>query len=142
TEEVKAVAADPRDVTVQVGNATQTKGLATAVTEELDLYGFDVRDPDYYAEWGLSYRTTVYYSLGNEQAAATVAATLPGARIERITGLGEVVQVVLGLDFTTVKYPQASGTPLTVNVTHTGGGTPTQLPSDLTVINGADVRCD
>ena len=84
----------------------------------------------------------MYYSLGNEQAAATVAATLPGARIERIAGLGEVVQVVLGLDFTTVKYPQASGTPLTVNVTHTGGGTPTQLPSDLTVINGADVRCD
>jgi LCP family protein required for cell wall assembly len=142
TEQVKAVAADPRDVTVQVANATETKGLATATTEEFDLYGFDVVDPDYYSDWGLAYQTTVYYSLGNEQAAATVAATLPGARIERITGLGEVVQVVLGTDFAGVKYPQASGTQLTVDVTHTGGSTPPKLPSDLTVTNGADVRCD
>ncbi len=142
TEQVKAVAADPRDVTVRVANATETKGLATATTEELDLYGFDVMAPDYSTEWGLAYRTTVYYSLGNEQAAATVAATLPGARVERVDGLGETVQVVLGFDFTGVKYPQASGTPLTVDVTHVGGSTPTRLPSDLTVTNGADVRCD
>lgn len=141
TEQVKAVAADPRDVTVQVANATETKGLATATTEELDLYGFDVLEPDYSA-WDLAHQTTVYYSLGNEQAAATVAATLPGARVERITGLGEVIQVVLGSDFSTVTYPQASGTQLTVDVTHTGGSTPTELPSDLTVTNGADVRCD
>jgi LCP family protein required for cell wall assembly len=141
TEEVRAVAADPRDVTVQVANATETKGLATATTEELDLYGFDVLEPDY-SDWDLAYQTTVYYSLGNEQAAATVAATLPGARVERITGLGEVVQVVLGSDFSAVTYPQASGTQLTVDVTHTGGSTPTELPSDLTVTNGADVRCD
>ena len=86
--------------------------------------------------------TTVFYSLGNEQAAATVAATLPGSHIERISGLGETVQVVLGQDFTSVKYPQASGTPLTVNVTHVGIPTPTKLPSDLTVTNGADVTCE
>ena len=142
TEEVKAVAADPRDVTVQVANATDRSGLAEAATEEFDLYGFDVYDPDYYSDWSSVYRTTVYYSLGNEQAAATVAATLPGARIERISGLGEVVQVVLGSDFSAVKYPQASGTALTANVIHTGGTTPTKLPSDLTVTNGADVRCE
>lgn len=141
TEEVKAVAADPRDVTVQVANATERIGLATAVTEKFDTYGFDVRDPDF-TEWKTSSQTTVYYSLGNEQAAATVAATLPGAQIQRVDGLGEVVQVVLGSDFTAVKYPQASGTPLTVNVTHSGGSTATELPSDLTVTNGADVRCE
>jgi LCP family protein required for cell wall assembly len=142
TEEVKAVAADPRDVTVQVANATERSGLAKAATEEFDLYGFKVREPDYYSDWSSVNRTTVYYSLGNEQAAATVAATLPGARIERISGLGEVVQVVLGSDFTALKYPQASGAPLTVSVVHTGGSTPTKLPSDLTVTNGADVRCE
>ena len=142
TEEVKAVAADPRDVTVEVANATDSSGLAEAATEEFDSYGFTVLQPDYYSDWSSVYRTTVYYSLGNEQAAATVAATLPGARIERISGLGEVVQVVLGSDFSAVKYPQASGTALTVSVIHTGGTTPTQLPSDLTVTNGADVRCE
>lgn len=142
TEEVKAVAADPRDVTVQVANATEREGLAESATEEFGLYGFNAREPDYSSEWGTITTTTVFYSEGNEQAAATIAATLPGADIERVAGLGEVVQVVLGPDFTTVKYPQASGTPLNVNVTHTGGSTPIRLPSDLTVTNGADVSCE
>ncbi|MGI9124745.1 MAG: LCP family protein, partial [Mycobacterium sp.] len=79
---------------------------------------------------------------GNEQAAATVAATLPGSHVDRFEGLGEVVQVVLANDFTSVKYPQASGTALTMDVTYTGSSTPTRLPSDLTVTNGADVRCE
>ena len=142
TEEVKAVAADPRDVTVQVGNATEIRGLATATTGELELYGFDMLDPDYYSDYSAVTQTTVYYSLGNEQAAATVAATLPSARIERVSGLGETVQVALGPDFTDVRYPQASGTPLTVSVTHLGSSTPTKLPSDLIVTNGADVTCE
>jgi LCP family protein required for cell wall assembly len=142
TEEVKAVAADPRDVTVQVANATEQSGLANTVTTELGLYGFNTFEPDYQSDWSTVTETTVFYSLGNEQAAATVAATLPGAHIERISGLGETVQVVLGPDFSGVKYPQASGTALTVSVTHAGSSTPTKLPSDLTVTNGADVTCE
>ena len=142
TEEVKAVAADPRDVTVDVANGTERTGLATSALKEFELYGFNVEQPNTSTERGLVATTTVYYSLGNEQAAATVAATLPGAQIERIDGLGEVVQVVLGSDFTAVRYPQASGTPLNVSVTHAGSSTPTKLPSDLTVINGADVSCE
>jgi len=142
TEQVKAVAADPRDVTVQVANATEQSGLADTVTTELGLYGFNTFEPDYYSDWSTVTETTVFYSLGNEQAAATVAATVPGAHIERISGLGETVQVVLGPDFSGVRYPQASGTALTVSVTHAGSSTPTKLPSDLTVTNGADVTCE
>ena len=142
TEEVKAVAADPRDVTVQVANAPEQSGLADTVTNELGLYGFNTFEPDYQSDWSTVTETTVFYSLGNEQAAATVAATLPGAHIERISGLGETVQVVLGPDFSGVKYPQASGTALTVSVSHAGSSTPTKLPSDLTVTNGADVTCE
>lgn len=142
TEELKAVAADPRDVTVQVADPTQQSGLATTASSEFELYGFDVLEPDTYSDWSSVTATTVFYSLGNEQAAATVAATIPGAQIERISGLGETVQVVLGSDFTTVKYPQASGTALTVSVTHAGSSTPTKLPTDLTVTNGADVSCE
>ena len=147
TEAVKAVAADPRDVVVEVAasdTVTDPSYLAESATTQLELYRFDVRRPDYYStsEYGPVTTTTVFYSLGNEQAAATVAATLPGSHIERISGLGETVQVVLGQDFTSVKYPQASGTPLTVNVTHVGIPTPTKLPSDLTVTNGADVTCE
>ena len=142
TEELKAVAADPRDVAVQVADPTQQSGLATTASSEFELYGFDVLEPDTYSDWSSVTATTVFYSLGNEQAAATVAATIPGAQIERISGLGETVQVVLGSDFTAVKYPQASGTALTVSVTHAGSSTPTKLPSDLTVTNGADVSCE
>lgn len=142
TEELKAVAADPRDVIVQVADPSEQSGLATTASSEFELYGFDVLDPDTYSDWSSVTATTVFYSLGNEQAAATVAATIPGAKIERISGLGETVEVVLGSDFTAVKYPQASGTALTVSVTHAGSSTPTQLPSDLTVTNGADVSCE
>jgi LCP family protein required for cell wall assembly len=142
TTKVKAVAAEPRDVTVEVANGTERKGLATATTKEFELYGFTARKPNTSSEWGVIDTTTVYYSLGNEQAAATVAATLPGAKIERIDGLGELVQVVLGADFTSLKYPQASGTSLNVDVIQAGPSTPTKLPSDLTLINGADVSCE
>jgi LCP family protein required for cell wall assembly len=142
TEQVKAVAADPRDVTVQVANATDQSGLADTATGELESFSFAVLEPDYYSDWSTVTETTVFYSLGNEQAAATVATSLPGAQIERISGLGETVQVVLGPDFGGVKYPQASGTPLIVSVTHAGSSTPTRLPSDLTVTNGADVTCE
>ena len=142
TEQVKAVAADPRDVKVEVANGTERMGLASSATKELEVYGFNVREPNTSSEWGLVTTTVVYYSLGNEQAAATIAATLPGAQIERIDGLGEVVQVVLGNEFTAVRYPQASGTPLNISVTHVGSNTPAKLPTDLTVINGADVSCE
>jgi LCP family protein required for cell wall assembly len=142
TEEVKTVAAEPRDVTVQVGNATEIVGLATATSGELDLYGYNVLEPDYSWDYGSVTETTVFYSLGNEQAAATVAATMPGARIERISDLGETVMVVLAPDFADLRYPQASGTPLTVSVTHAGSSAPTKLPSDLIVTNGADVTCE
>ena len=142
TEQVNAVAADPRDVTVQVTDATETGGLADTAATQFELYGFKVQAPDNYLDISAVYSTTVFYSLGNEQAAATVAATLPGARVERISGLGETVQVVLGSNFATVRYPPASGSQLSMNATYTGSTTPSRLPADLNVTNGADVTCD
>ena len=142
TEQVKAVAADPRDVTVEVTDATETSGVADTAATQFELYGFNVQSPQNYLDLSTVYTTTVFYSLGNEQAAATVAATLPGARVERVSGLGETVQVVLGSDFTTVRYPQASGSQLSMTATYTGSTAPSRLPEDLTVTNGADVTCD
>ena len=40
--------------------------------------------------------TTVFFSPGNEQAAATVASAFTNPTIERVTGMGDMVQVVLG----------------------------------------------
>ena len=78
----------------------------------------------------------------SNRAAATVAASFPNAHMARVSGLGDVVQVVLGPDFSTVNAPPAGGSAVSVNVSHSGSSTPTQLPDDLTVTNAADVTCE
>lgn len=86
--------------------------------------------------------TTVFFSAGQEQAAATVASSLPNAHVERVSGLGDVVRVVLGTDFTTVGSPASSGSAAQMRVTHGSlSGEPTKLPEDLSVTNAADTTC-
>jgi hypothetical protein len=82
------------------------------------------------------------YSPGNEHAAATVAAAFGNPRIERVTGLGQDVQVALGPDYSSVLPPPPSGSSMTVTVAHQDRSTPTYLPEDLTITNGADVSCE
>ena len=139
-EVVNAVTAEPHDITVHVSNSTGETGMGSTASTELQQHGFNVDAPDDYSE--LLSTTTVMYSPGNEQAAATVAAALGNPRIERVTGLGQTVNVVLGPDFAGVNTPPPSGSAITVQVTHTGGATPTKLPEDLTVTNGADTTCE
>jgi hypothetical protein len=85
--------------------------------------------------------TTVLFSPGNEQAAATVASSFPYAKVHRVTGYGQVVQVVLGSDFTSVASPAPSGSPATLRVERGSGGATGTLPDDLSVTNAADTTC-
>ena len=140
TEVVNAVAGDPHDITVHVSNATAQSGLGSTASLDLQMHGFTVDTPDDYSE--SQALTTVMYAPGNEQAAATVAGSLGNPRIERVSGLGNDIHVVLGSDFTGVTAPPASGSQISVHVTHTGAATPTELPEDLTVTNGADISCE
>ncbi len=140
TELVNAITTEPQDVTVRVSNSTAASGLANTASAELAQHGFNVLDPDDYSTTVQA--TTVLFSAGNEQAAATVAASFPNARMERVTGLGDVVQVVLGPDFSTVNAPPAGGSAVSVNISHSGSSTPTELPDDLTLTNAADVTCE
>ncbi len=140
TEVVNALTAEPRDITVHVSNSTATLGLGSTASTDLQLHGFNVDTPDDYSE-SLS-ATTVMYSPGNEQAAATVAAALGRPRIERVPGIDQVVNVVLGPDFSGVTSPPPSGSRVSVNITRTVGVTPTELPENLTVTNGADTTCE
>ena len=66
----------------------------------------------------------MFFSPGNEQAAATVASAFTNPTIERVTGMGDVVQVVLGSDFYSVSAPQPSGSPVQVHVLHGTSSTP------------------
>ncbi|MBI3690401.1 MAG: LCP family protein, partial [Mycolicibacterium aromaticivorans] len=114
TELVNAVTTDPQDITVQVSNSTGQDGLGSTAATALKQHGFHVLAPDDYT--GTVTATTVMFSAGNEQAAATVAAAFPAAQMERMDGLGETVQVVLGPDFSTVAAPPPSGSAVSVQV--------------------------
>ncbi len=139
-EQVNTTTTDPSQVTVRVSNSTGQDGLAATATKELEQHGFTVTSPDDYQ--GQVTGTTVFFSAGHEQAAATVASSLPNAHVERVSGLGDVVRVVLGTDFTTVGTPAASGSAAQLRVTHGSlSGEPTKLPEDLSVTNAADTTC-
>ncbi len=139
-EQVQAVTTAPEDVTVQVSNATGRSGLATTATTQLEQRGFVVMAPDDYPSSLKA--TTVLFSPGNEQAAATVAATLANSKVERVTGIGQVVQVVLGPDFRAVSAPPPTGSPVRVQIDHNTGNAPAKLPEDLSVTNAADTTCE
>jgi LytR cell envelope-related transcriptional attenuator len=139
-ELVDAVTTSPDDVTVQVSNSTGQDGLGATAAGELRNHGFNVNTPDDYPN-SLS-STTVFFSAGNEQAAATVASALPNPTMERVSGMGDVVQVVLGTDFYSVTSPAPSGSSVRVHVLRAAhGSSPTALPDDLTVTNAADTTC-
>ena len=130
----------PQDVTVRVSNATTQSGLATTATGQLKRNGFNVMTPDDYPSSVNT--TTVLFSPGNEQAAATVASAFPNAKLERVSGYGQVVQVVLGPDFNSVTAPAPSGSSVTVQIDRGSSNPPATLPEDLTVTNAADTTCE
>ncbi len=140
TELVDTITTNPHDITVQVSNSTGEDGLGATAADELQTHGFNVITPDDYP--GPLDTTTVFFSAGNEQAAATVASAFPTANIERSTNLGDVVQVVLGTDFYSVTSPPSTGSPVQVHVARGTSSTPTDLPEDLTVTNAADTTCE
>ncbi|MDT5016873.1 MAG: hypothetical protein QOD39_3033 [Mycobacterium sp.] len=140
TELVDAVTTSPRDVTVQVSNSTGKDGLGSTAASELQAHGFNVTTPDDYP--GPLDTTTVFFSAGNEEAAATVASAFASPTIERVTGLDDVVQVVLGNDFDSVTTPKPTGSPVQVHVIKGSSSSPTRLPQDLTVTNAADTTCE
>jgi LCP family protein required for cell wall assembly len=139
-ELVDAVTTNPGEITVRVSNSTGQDGLASTAATELKEHGFLVATPDDYP--GTMPSTTVFFSGGNEESAATVASAFVHPSIERVSGMGDVVQVVLGQDFKSVGTPSPSGSPVQVRVLHGTSTSPTKLPEDLTVTNAADTTCE
>lgn len=135
----QVTAASPQDVTVRVSNATARTGLAATATTQLKRDGFNVMTPDDYPSSVNA--TTVLFSPGNEQAAAAVASSFANAKVQRVSGYGQVVQVVLGPDFNSVSTPAPSGSPISMQIERGSGSAPTKLPDDLSVTNAADTTC-
>jgi hypothetical protein len=139
-ELVNAVTTDPSGVTVRVSNSTGEDGLAATASSELGQHGFNVVEPDDYS--GAVDATTVMFSAGNEEAAATVASSFINPKIERVADTGDTVRVVLGSDFHAVNPPSPSGSAVQVHVMKGTSSEPTHLPEDLTVTNAADTTCE
>jgi LCP family protein required for cell wall assembly len=142
-ELVEAITTSPGDITVRVSNSTGEDGLASTAASDLEQHGFNVDTPDDYP--GPLNSTTVFFSSGNEQAAATVAssfATPAIPTIERVSGMGNVIRVVLGSDFNSVNAPSPSGSSVQVHVLHDRSSETSHLPEDLTVTNAADTTCE
>jgi LCP family protein required for cell wall assembly len=140
TRREQVTTTSPQDVTVQVSNSTGQTGLAGTATNQLKRNGFNVMTPDDYPS-SLN-ATTVFYSPGNEQAAATVASAFANAKVARVNGIGQVVQVVLGPDFSSVTAPPPSGSSISVQIDRNANSPATKLPEDLTVTNAADTSCE
>ena len=138
-EQLQAVTTAPQNITVQVSNSTAKSGLAATASNQLKRHGFKVKAPDDYPSALKS--TTVFFSPGNEQAAATVAATFAHSKVERVTGIGKMVQVVLGSDFSSVSAPPPAGSSVSVQIDRNVSSPPTKLPEDLSVTNAADTTC-
>ncbi len=139
-EQVQEVATAPQSITVQVSNSTAKSGLAATASTQLKHRGFKVKTPDDYPSSLKA--TTVFFSPGNEQAAATVAATFAHSKLQRVTGVGQVVQVVLGPDFSSVGTPPPTGSSVSVQIDRNTSGLPARLPEDLSVTNAADTTCE
>jgi LCP family protein required for cell wall assembly len=140
TRREQVTTTSPQDVTVQVSNSTGQTGLATTATTQLRRNGFNVMTPNDYPN-SLN-ATTVFFSPGNEPAAATVASAFANAKVERVNGIGQVVQVVLGPDFSSVTAPPPSGSSISVQIDRNSSSPTTKLPEDLTVTNAADTTCE
>ena len=146
TEEL---ATAPSNVTLQVSNASGIPGLAASTAASLGAYGFGIYQVDNYS--GESSSTVVRYSSGHKREAETVASSIPDATVEETTGLGSIVELVVGSDFGgTVKAPKAAGTPLNSNSStssssSTSGNSTTtttpEIPADLDVTNAGDDSC-
>ncbi|BCK52847.1 LCP family protein [Nocardia wallacei] len=137
-------AVDPSTVSVQVSNGSGTPGIANTSATKLSNQGFQIYNVGNYSGGTIS-TTKVRYSSGLEAEAATVASAIPGATIESTSGLGSIVEVALGSDFTgTVHAPTSFGNPLPEVPTSSASSsdeTPAALPSDLEHVNAADDNC-
>ena len=92
-ELVDAVTTNPQDVTVRVSTRPGRTGWPPPPPPSCKSHGFNVTSPDDYP--GPLNSTTVFFSSGNEQAAATVASSFTNPTVERVAGMGDVVRVVL-----------------------------------------------
>jgi LCP family protein required for cell wall assembly len=107
-----ALTVPPDKIDVRVINGVGTVGLAAHAARQLRKVGFGTTVVPG-ARHGVT-TTVIQYGPGREDSARTLRAAIPGAMIKRMTGLGSLIQVVVGSSWSDVKQvkvaPATAGT--------------------------------
>jgi LCP family protein required for cell wall assembly len=122
----------PGSIRVTVLNGTGIARRAAHAADDLRTVGFRVAGTGN-ADGGTYDRTTVRYAPGSEAAAATLAASLGGARTELVQSV-PTLTVVVGTDYKTPVVVKVSGT-------GTPAPRPTSSSSQAPVATAADDAC-
>lgn len=139
--QTEATAQYPSNVTVRVLNGSGESGVATAVMNSLIGNQFTV--PGVADASDKRTDTVVRYGAGEKDSAATLAAMIPGAKIQEDRNVKAGVEIILGSDFggvSTMSSPPTPGSTITVGQLPKAD-TNSDLPNDLAVTNAADTTC-
>ncbi|WP_279102426.1 LCP family protein [Gordonia bronchialis] len=136
---VSATAQNAANVGVRVLNGTGRTGLAGEVSQQLANSGFDVRGVADASESRTD--TVVRYGPGQQDAAATLAATIPGATIQSDRTVRSGVEVILGSGFTgSIGSVPEVGSAVSVDQLPPSVRA-NNLPNDLAITNAGDTTC-
>ncbi|MFK8909321.1 LCP family protein [Streptomyces sp. YS-3] len=97
----------PDRIRVQVYNGTRTDGLGRRVDDALRATGFRTTGKPLAGGPGDLHRTLVEYDPRWDRSARSLAAALPGSDLRPVKGLGPVMKVTAGTDFTAVRPVRA-----------------------------------
>jgi LCP family protein required for cell wall assembly len=95
----KRVSVAPGDVHVVVLNGSDVSGLATKANDALAGIGFTMAESPGNADRTDVSTTVIRYDPGWSQSVKTLQAALPGAQLEKVDGLGETFQVLVGTGY-------------------------------------------
>lgn len=124
----------PGDIQVLVRNGVGTLGLAGDAGSDLRKAGFAATVVPGVARRGLR-TTTIQYGPGREEAAKTLAAAIPGAKVKRLGSLGSRVQVIVGADWNGVKKVKVA------SAGNTAAPTTTPRDGDMEVATASQKLC-
>ncbi|MDQ2847403.1 MAG: LCP family protein [Actinomycetota bacterium] len=95
----QTISVDPADIDLEIDNLTGKAGVAGKVADTLNGYGFKVPTADLVRPNQTQTAINVQYSSGNRNAAAVVAAAVPGSTLTLAPALGKKVKLVLGTSY-------------------------------------------
>lgn len=135
----------PSEVWVQVYNGTATQGLGGKAHTDLAAAGFKMnaaaRGGQAIGITGAT-QTVVRYDPRWDRSVQTVAAALPGSKLEPVEGLGRTIEVAVGSQYAGVTPVTVASAPAGGNsASPSAGGVPSGPAPSITATTGDKVVC-